>query len=112
MRFFRDPPTWVWACIRFRFCPLPKRSADRQSLRRATSVISPSPTRIGRWRSGPEAGWYAAVVTCDSPGTGYATACPYAYARVSVFRVGVGSTRRCSRTRDTASDDTVARRGR
>ncbi len=22
VRFFRDPPTWVWACIRFRFSPL------------------------------------------------------------------------------------------
>ena len=22
VRFFRDPPTWVAACLRFRFCPL------------------------------------------------------------------------------------------
>ena len=25
VRFFRDPPTWVWACLRFRFCRLPER---------------------------------------------------------------------------------------
>jgi glycosyltransferase involved in cell wall biosynthesis len=25
VRFFRDPPTWVWACLRFRFCRLPKQ---------------------------------------------------------------------------------------
>jgi len=23
VRFFRDPPTWIAACLRFRFCPLP-----------------------------------------------------------------------------------------
>ena len=28
VRFFRDPPTWVWACIRFRFCPLPDQGRD------------------------------------------------------------------------------------
>ena len=30
VRFFRDPPTWVWACIRFRFSPL-HRAAPRPS---------------------------------------------------------------------------------
>jgi len=27
VRFFRDPPTWIWACIRFRFSRLPKQRA-------------------------------------------------------------------------------------
>ena len=26
VRFFRDPPTWVWACLRFRFSPLPRQA--------------------------------------------------------------------------------------
>jgi glycosyltransferase involved in cell wall biosynthesis len=26
VRFFRDPPTWVWACLRFRFARLPQQS--------------------------------------------------------------------------------------
>jgi glycosyltransferase involved in cell wall biosynthesis len=25
VRFFRDPPTWVWACLRFRFCRIRRR---------------------------------------------------------------------------------------
>ena len=25
VRFFRDPPTWIWACVRFRFSRLPKQ---------------------------------------------------------------------------------------
>lgn len=25
VRFFRDPPTWVWACLKFRFSPLPRQ---------------------------------------------------------------------------------------
>ena len=28
VRFFRDPPTWVAACLRFRFCPLPDQGHD------------------------------------------------------------------------------------
>ncbi len=24
VRFFRDPPTWIWACLRYRFCKLPR----------------------------------------------------------------------------------------
>jgi glycosyltransferase involved in cell wall biosynthesis len=24
VRFFRDPPTWMWACLRFRVCSLPR----------------------------------------------------------------------------------------
>ena len=39
VRFFRDPPTWIAACIRFRFCslpdqrPPPSRGAARQRAR-------------------------------------------------------------------------------
>jgi hypothetical protein len=30
VRFFRDPPTWIAACLRFRFCPLPdQRRGER-----------------------------------------------------------------------------------
>jgi glycosyltransferase involved in cell wall biosynthesis len=25
VRFFRDPPTWIWACLRYRFCKLPRQ---------------------------------------------------------------------------------------
>jgi glycosyltransferase involved in cell wall biosynthesis len=25
VRFFRDPPTWIWACLRYRFCRLPRQ---------------------------------------------------------------------------------------
>lgn len=28
VRFFRDPPTWIAACIRFRFCSLPDQRVD------------------------------------------------------------------------------------
>ena len=28
VRFFRDPPTWVAACLRFRFCSLPAQRRD------------------------------------------------------------------------------------
>ena len=28
-----EPPTWIWACLRFRFCRLPKQ--DRMSVGRA-----------------------------------------------------------------------------
>jgi len=28
VRFFRDPPTWIAACLRFRFCRLPARRRD------------------------------------------------------------------------------------
>jgi len=34
VRFFRDPPTWVAACLRFRLSPLP----NQERFRRATSV--------------------------------------------------------------------------
>ena len=28
VRFFRDPPTWIAACLRFRFCSLPAQHRD------------------------------------------------------------------------------------
>ena len=31
VRFFRDPPTWIAACLRFRFCRLPKQRRDSRS---------------------------------------------------------------------------------
>ena len=49
VRFFRDPPTWVGACIRFRFSPLPRQgdllapqSAERgdQIARRRGELVS------------------------------------------------------------------------
>ncbi len=36
VRFFRDPPTWMVACLRFRFCSLPAQQYDqRTDVRRA-----------------------------------------------------------------------------
>jgi glycosyltransferase involved in cell wall biosynthesis len=32
VRFFRDPPTWIAACLRFRFCPLPEQRRDSVSV--------------------------------------------------------------------------------
>jgi glycosyltransferase involved in cell wall biosynthesis len=29
VRFFRDPPTWIWACLRFRFSKLPNQARAR-----------------------------------------------------------------------------------
>ena len=35
VRFFRDPPTWIVACLRFRFCSLPaQRSRPTNSMQR------------------------------------------------------------------------------
>jgi glycosyltransferase involved in cell wall biosynthesis len=31
VRFFRDPPTWIVACLRFRFCSLPAQRRDPRS---------------------------------------------------------------------------------
>jgi len=31
VRFFRDPPTWIAACLRFRFSTLPKQRRDRRA---------------------------------------------------------------------------------
>jgi len=36
VRFFRDPPTWVVACLRFRFCSLPTQQRDRRTNQRQT----------------------------------------------------------------------------
>lgn len=42
VRFFRDPPTWIVACLRFRFCALPARRRDaRFEAERATSNLLP-----------------------------------------------------------------------
>ena len=51
VRFFRDPPTWIAACLRFRFCSLP---AQRRALTLwyETGVTS----RSGRARSKARAG--------------------------------------------------------
>ena len=32
VRFFRDPPTWIAACLRFRFCALPDQSRDLRAV--------------------------------------------------------------------------------
>jgi glycosyltransferase involved in cell wall biosynthesis len=31
VRFFRDPPTWIVACLRFRFCSLPAQHYDQRT---------------------------------------------------------------------------------
>lgn len=30
VRFFRDPPTWIVACLRFRFCSLPAQRREER----------------------------------------------------------------------------------
>lgn len=45
VRFFRDPPTWIVACLRFRFCSLPaQRRETRVETGRARSDLLPEPT--------------------------------------------------------------------
>lgn len=45
VRFFRDPPTWVVACLRFRFCSLPaQRREARSEEERARSELLPERT--------------------------------------------------------------------
>jgi glycosyltransferase involved in cell wall biosynthesis len=34
VRFFRDPPTWIKACVRFRFCSLPDQSSAHRPVAR------------------------------------------------------------------------------
>jgi glycosyltransferase involved in cell wall biosynthesis len=41
VRFFRDPPTWVWACMRFRFCRLDRTGATTTSRPAAPPPSSP-----------------------------------------------------------------------
>jgi glycosyltransferase involved in cell wall biosynthesis len=41
VRFFRDPPTWVWACIRFRFCRLRRTRATVTS-----RSVAPRPSSL------------------------------------------------------------------
>jgi glycosyltransferase involved in cell wall biosynthesis len=42
VRFFRDPPTWIVACLRFRFCSLPRqRREPRTDAGRAKSDLLP-----------------------------------------------------------------------
>lgn len=31
VRFFRDPPTWIAACVRFRFCPIPDQGRGERA---------------------------------------------------------------------------------
>jgi glycosyltransferase involved in cell wall biosynthesis len=46
VRFFRDPPTWIVACLRFRFSSLPaQRREPRVEAGRARSDLLPEPTR-------------------------------------------------------------------
>jgi glycosyltransferase involved in cell wall biosynthesis len=45
VRFFRDPPTWIVACLRFRFCSLPaQRREARIEAGRARGDLVPGPT--------------------------------------------------------------------
>ena len=43
VRFFRDPPTWIVACLRFRFCSLPTQRHDAAGRARSDLV----PERAG-----------------------------------------------------------------
>ena len=43
VRFFRDPPTWIVACLRFRFCSLPTQRHDTAGRARSDLV----PERAG-----------------------------------------------------------------
>ena len=42
VRFFRDPPTWMWACLRFRFCRLPRQKFPEP--RKITAGAAPRPS--------------------------------------------------------------------
>ena len=45
VRFFRDPPTWIAACLRFRFCSLPAQRRDpRDAEKRGGRHVSERPT--------------------------------------------------------------------
>jgi glycosyltransferase involved in cell wall biosynthesis len=52
VRFFRDPPTWVAACVRFRFCSLP---AQRRDPRIASARNEPDPA--GRSKGDTVSDW-------------------------------------------------------
>jgi glycosyltransferase involved in cell wall biosynthesis len=44
VRFFRDPPTWIAACIRFRFCSLPTQQQSSDAKKRGLHTAElPSP---------------------------------------------------------------------
>jgi glycosyltransferase involved in cell wall biosynthesis len=51
VRFFRDPPTWIAACVRFRFCALPDQAGRRGEASRGSSEFVPErvpvPERVG-----------------------------------------------------------------
>jgi glycosyltransferase involved in cell wall biosynthesis len=42
VRFFRDPPTWIAACLRFRFCSLPDQGARPIVARRNRGLVGDS----------------------------------------------------------------------
>ena len=50
VRFFRDPPTWIAACIRFRFCSLPDQGLRPASAERRDPV--PTQCELVRDRAG------------------------------------------------------------
>jgi len=39
VRFFRDPPTWIAACVRFRFCSLPDQGLHSATGRRRRKLV-------------------------------------------------------------------------
>jgi glycosyltransferase involved in cell wall biosynthesis len=41
VRFFRDPPTWIAACLRFRFCSLPDQRTQSVSVREERGPAAP-----------------------------------------------------------------------
>ena len=65
VRFFRDPPTWIAACLRFRFCSLPvqrrdpptpwTRRASRRGASRSRSGLGAGQRCDGRLAPAPHA---------------------------------------------------------
>ena len=62
VRFFRDPPTWIAACLRFRFCSLPDAAAgDAVAQARRGGESGSATTAAISYRSGPAMRWTADV---------------------------------------------------
>jgi len=56
VRFWRDPPTWVWACIRFRFSPLHRADAPGDAMAPRRKVAPPPSSPPDRSGSGGDEG--------------------------------------------------------
>jgi glycosyltransferase involved in cell wall biosynthesis len=52
VRFFRDPPTWIAACVRFRFCSLPSQRRSPVGTRRGLAPAERRGNELVRDRAG------------------------------------------------------------